>query len=138
MINIILGDLNYFNEYSRSSLFVPLHIGLITSYLKKKFGSEVNISLFKDPQKLLDHTKSEKTDIIALSFYYWNTSLNLAVTKKIRYKFGKDVVIVWGGPSVDSDPGEQSRIFRRFPEVNAFTASPSFRNSDIPNNLFLA
>lgn len=59
---IFLGDLNYINEISKFNLYVPLNIGYIASYLKRKYGQEVEIVLFKDPSKFLDQTIKEKPD----------------------------------------------------------------------------
>lgn len=120
-LRIVLGDLCYFNPYNRGSLAVPVNIGFLASYLERKFGSDVDVSLFKNPQELLDDVQSNAPDVVGLSFYYWNTALNHAVTKKIRALYGDRVAVVWGGPSVDKDNLEQENLFRRFPEVDAFT-----------------
>ena len=117
---IFLGDLNYINEISKFNLYVPLNIGYIASYLKRKYGQEVEIVLFKDPSKFLDQTIKEKPDVVGLSFYFWNTYLNHSITKQIRRVLKDDVTIVWGGASVDSFPSEIKRLFNRFPEVDAF------------------
>ena len=117
---IFLGDLNYINEISKFNLYVPLNIGYIASYLKRKYGQEVEIVLFKDPSKFLDQTIKEKPDVVGLSFYFWNTYLNHSITKQIRRVLKDDVTIIWGGASVDSSPSEIKRLFSRFPEVDAF------------------
>ena len=51
-IKIFLGDLSYFNNNNKSGLYVPVNIGYLASYTKKLFGSDVEISLFKDPNKI--------------------------------------------------------------------------------------
>lgn len=118
-IKILLGDLAYFNRYTRSSLYTPLAAGFIATYVKSLFGDEVDVRIIKDPEEFLAYANETKPDIIGLSLYYWNTHLNHAVIKKIRNRYGRDPIIVYGGPSVDTDCGEQQRLFKRFPEVDA-------------------
>ncbi len=122
-IKIFLGDLSYFNNNNKSGLYVPVNIGYLASYTKKLFGSDVEISLFKDPNKMLDAVTCSRPDIVGLSFYNWNTQMNHALTRQVRAKLGSDVVIVWGGPSVDTDSIERARLFKRFPEVDAFVSN---------------
>jgi radical SAM superfamily enzyme YgiQ (UPF0313 family) len=119
-LKIVLGDLSYFNQYTEFGLYTPLNIGYLAAHAKRKFGAEVEIKLFKDPEQLLRQVRSEKPDLVGLSFYYWNTALNHLVTRKIRAAWGDEVAVVWGGPSVDSDVGELLRLCGRFPEVDGF------------------
>ncbi len=122
-LRIFLGDLSYFNAYTEYGVYVPLNIGFLAAYANKKFGREVEITLFKDPEVLLRSVADEAPDLVGLSFYYWNSALNHLVTRRIRALRGNDLKIVWGGPSVDTDPGEQRGLFARFPEVDAFIAN---------------
>ena len=122
-IKIFLGDLSYFNNNNKSGLYVPVNIGYLASYTKKLFGNDVEINLFKDPNKMLDAVACSSPDVIGLSFYNWNTQMNHALTRQVRAKLGSDVVIVWGGPSVDTDSIERARLFKRFPEVDAFVSN---------------
>ena len=118
-LKIVLGDLSYFNKFARNRLFVPLNIGYISTYAKQLFNHHVEISLFKNPNLLLEHIREDKPDIVGLSSYYWNASLNHLVVKKIRETYRNEVVIVYGGPSVDTDYSEQLRLFNRFPQIDA-------------------
>jgi radical SAM superfamily enzyme YgiQ (UPF0313 family) len=122
-LKIYLGDLSYYNDNNKRGLYVPVNIGFLASYTKKLFGNDVEITLFKDPSKLLDAVASSSPDILGLSFYNWNTQMNHALTRQVRAKLGSDVVIVWGGPSVDTDSNERARLFKRFPEVDAFVSN---------------
>jgi hypothetical protein len=119
-LKVFLGDLSYINNQSKYSLFVPLNIGYIASYVKKLFKKYVEVTLFKDPQQILEEIKSQKPAVLGLSFYYWNTALNQAVVKETREILEDNVTIVWGDPSVDSDISQQGHLFERFPEVDAF------------------
>ena len=68
-IKIFLGDLSYFNNNNKSGLYVPVNIGYLASYTKKLFGNDVEINLFKDPNKMLDAVACSNPDVVGLSFY---------------------------------------------------------------------
>ena len=74
-MKIYLADL--IHDYLPGNYIVPLNIGLISAYLKEKFGNKVEIKLFKSFEKLLgEFRKSSKPDIIGFSSYTWNQELN--------------------------------------------------------------
>lgn len=118
-IRIALGDLSYVNEADRFNLYVPLNIGFLASYARRRYGRDVEITLFKDPAELLDHVRTTQPDVVGLALYYWNSELNRVVLRKIRGMPGHQPVIVLGGPSIDSDPVEQARLLARYPEADA-------------------
>ena len=122
-IKIFLGDLSYINEENRFNLFVPLNIGYIASYVKKCFGDNVEVQLFKDPAKLLQEVRNQAPDVLGLSFSYWNTKLNHVISRKAKQILGNNITTVWGGPSVDTDSNQQRGLFRRFPYVDAFVTN---------------
>jgi len=122
-LRVFLCDFSYFNSYTEFGLYVPLNIGFLAAYAKKKFGHEVDFTLFKDPEVMLRSAAENAPDLVGMSFYYWNSALNRLVAGKLRALCGDDVKIVWGGPSVDTDRGEQRGLFQRFPEVDAFVAN---------------
>ena len=122
-LKIFLGDLSYINKENRFNLFVPLNIGYIASYAKKLFGDQVEITLFKDPNKLLHEIEKQRPDILGLSFSYWNTKLNHVVSRKAKELLGAKLTTVWGGPSVDTDSNQQLGLFRRFPYVDSFVTN---------------
>ncbi len=115
-LKIALGDLSYLNAENRMNLYVPLNIAYLAAYAKRKFGAAVDIRLFKDPVKMLEHVRTEKPDLVGLSLYYWNNNLNALMVRKIREAC--EAKIVLGGPSVDSDPEEQQNLLARFPGVD--------------------
>lgn len=119
-LKIVLGDLAYFNKYATNRLFVPLNIGYVATYSKQLFDQDIEIYIFKNADRLLRNVRENRPDILGLSLYYWNTSLDYAVVKKVRQMYGNGVVIVYGGPSIDTDISEQKKLFVRFPEVDAF------------------
>jgi radical SAM superfamily enzyme YgiQ (UPF0313 family) len=101
-------------------MYVPLNIGYIAQYCRQCFSNDVELQLFKDPTKLLQHALEEAPDVIGLSFYYWNIDLNHALVRRLRGYYGKGLTVIWGGPSVGTDLRELQGLFSRYPEVDAF------------------
>ena len=51
---------------------IPINIGFLASYAKMIHGHDLEISLFKYPQSLIDAIESDPPDVLALSNYCWN------------------------------------------------------------------
>ena len=118
-LNIVLGDLNYFNKHTINDNFTPLGCGYIATYLKKLYGRDITISIFKDPLQLLEYVKTNHVHFIGLSLYFWNHSMNHVVISKLRRLHGRKVQIILGGPSIDTIEEEQKKILQQFSEINA-------------------
>ena len=118
-LEVFLTDLFYVNRLTKNRLCVPLNIGYVGAYANKLFNKDINIHLFKDINLLLEKSRSIKPDVIGLSFYYWNTNLNYYLVKKMRER-NKNIIIAFGGPSIDSIQEEQEKLLNRFPEVDLF------------------
>jgi radical SAM superfamily enzyme YgiQ (UPF0313 family) len=101
-------------------MYVPLNIGYVAQYCLQRFGDDVEVKLFKDPEKLLAHCLADQPDVVGLSFYYWNTDINHAVTRRLRAQYGSDLLIIQGGASVGTDSAELAGLFERFPPVDAY------------------
>ena len=111
-LKIMLGDLNYINDSRGAMLAVPINIGYIGQYANQEFGNDVDISLYKDPDEFLYDLKENKPNIVAFSQYIWNADLNRVMIKKIRNIYGKDVLIVLGGPSTDVEDWEKKYLLQ--------------------------
>ncbi len=115
----MFADFAYYNRYTKTQLYTPLGIGFIAQYAKQKFGNEIEVSLFKEINKFFDSVKEGAPDVVGLSLYYWNNSINQYVVKKLRKMFGNKVTIIIGGPSIDSDINQQKIFFKEsFPEID--------------------
>ena len=101
-MKVFLCDLSHTQMVSESELTVPLNIGYIKAYAVQVCGESVDISLFKDPQKLLNRFPVEKPDVIGFSNYTWNVNLNYHIGRKVRATL-PDALIVGGGPNVDDE-----------------------------------
>ena len=74
-LKIYLCDLTYDTIIFVSDT-IPINIGFISSYIKRKLGEKVEIELFKYPNDLLKKIKSDPPDILGLSNYSWNSNLS--------------------------------------------------------------
>tara|TARA_B100000900_G_scaffold412088_1_gene433156 strand:+ start:1264 stop:3312 length:2049 start_codon:yes stop_codon:yes gene_type:complete len=118
-LKVMFADFAYYNRYTKTQLYTPLGIGFIAQYAKQKFGNEIEVSLFKEINKFFDSVKEGAPDVVGLSLYYWNNSINQYVVKKLRKMFGNKVTIIIGGPSIDSDINQQKIFFKEsFPEID--------------------
>jgi radical SAM superfamily enzyme YgiQ (UPF0313 family) len=119
-LEIVLADLYYMNRLTAPRLCVPLNVGYVAAYTEKVFGEAVTVSIFKDVNRLLDHVRRTPPDVVGFSFYYWNQNLNYYAARAIKKLYGRQTVVVFGGPSVDSMPQEQEKLLKRFPLVDVF------------------
>ena len=116
----MFGDFCYYNRHTLLTRYTPLGIGLIAQYATQQFGNDIKVSLFKNVDKFIDQAKQNPPDVVGLSIYYWNMALNQYVVKRLRKMFNRDVIIILGGPSIDSDEGEQYKFLTKtFPTVDA-------------------
>ncbi len=99
---VYLLDLAHTQSVEDTSLTVPLGIGYIAAYLNKNKEHNINIKLFKHPEKALENIITDKPSIIGIANYGWNHQLNIKIGKYIR-KILPDSLIVAGGPNIDSD-----------------------------------
>ena len=119
-LNIMFGDFCYYNRHTLHERYTPLGIGIIAQYTKEQFGEDVEVSIYKNIDKFLEIASEKAPDVVGLSVYYWNMSLNKYVANRIREMYGKDVVIILGGPSIDNDINEQHKFLsKEFPQADA-------------------
>lgn len=119
-LRLMLADFCYYNRNTFNSRYTPLNLGLLAQYTNQEFGKNISTSLYKNVDKFLKNAKENPPDIVGLAVYFWNTALNQYVVKCLREMFGKKVVIVLGGPSIDSDKLEQYKFLtEKFPGADA-------------------
>ena len=90
---------NYFRA-PKDTYTVPLNIGLIGANVKKKLGTDVDVRLFKYPDRLIEAVKSASPHIIGFSSYMWNENLSLHIAKMMKINYPR-VLTVIGGPNID-------------------------------------
>ena len=93
--SVYLCDLTY-DTIILVSDTIPINIGFIGSYMKKMFGDQIDLSLFKYPNDVIEAIKKNPPDMICLSNYSWNSNLSEYVAS-IAKKFNSNVVTTQGG-----------------------------------------
>lgn len=117
-LRIALGDLSYLNQGNAHNLYVPINIGYIASYARKRFGQEIDVRLYKDPHKLIREAEDWQPDLVGLSLYYWNHEMDRATVRALHRRV-QGVAIVAGGPSIDTDMDARMELQARMPGVHA-------------------
>jgi len=116
-LRIILGDLYHFNEYN--TIYTPINIGYMASYIKKLFGSDIDVHLYRNAEKLVDDAIKIKPHLVALSLYYWNTDMDRVVIKQLEASLKHRPFFAVGGPSIDNIKHEQMKLWKRLPGLDA-------------------
>jgi len=101
VLRIFLADLVY--DTVKTNYVMPLNIGFIGAYVKEKYGSQVDITLFKYPKDLEQALINGPPDVLALSNYSWNIRLSHLFCKMIK-RLNKNAITIQGGPQIRSDP----------------------------------
>ena len=97
----------------------PLAIGYIGSYLKKEFGKEIDVELFKSTKDLNEAFARQVPDVLMFSSYMWNYNLSLAYLEEARAQYN-DLLIVVGGPHISLDPEERIKFLKDHPAIDAY------------------
>ena len=79
-LKIYLGDLTY-DTVTLATEAMPLNVGLVASYCIKRFGSNVDITLFKYIDELDNAIHESPPDILGLSNYCWSHNVSLEILK---------------------------------------------------------
>ncbi len=117
-IKIYMADLVH--DILPGNYVVPLNISNIAVYVKKFFGKDIKIELFKSPSGLLTSIKKDSPHILALSNYMWNQHLSAQIAKQVKKDF-TDIVIVMGGPGVRTDKPGIKKFLKQNSYVDIYT-----------------
>ncbi len=98
---------------------VPLNIAYLSAYSKSIFKNELDISLFKSPDELLNAIKREAPDILGLSNYSWNYDLNYRIGNHVK-TFSPSTIIIMGGPGIRTDRMGIKAFLQRNPYVDIY------------------
>ena len=96
---IYLADLAN-TYYGVSPGTIPLAIGYLAAYLKKKYSGRVEITLFRSLRRLLEAAKPAAPDIAGFSIYAWNPRLTILATQLIK-RISPRTLTVAGGPAIE-------------------------------------
>jgi radical SAM superfamily enzyme YgiQ (UPF0313 family) len=89
----------------------PLNVGYIAAYCKKRFGSKVDITIFKYIDELENSIYENPPDVLGLSNYVWSYRIGLEMFNLVRSQ-NSNVITVWGGPNFPQDL-ESQQIFMK-------------------------
>jgi len=115
---VILGYLNH-HTIGRQNTFMPLGIGLIAAYSQSRFGNDIDIQLFDDPNAIFQEIPHIQPDVVGLTNYCWNSELNRLVFKKAK-KINPSVVCIAGGPEFPRDLKECKEYLANRPEIDFY------------------
>jgi radical SAM superfamily enzyme YgiQ (UPF0313 family) len=96
-MKLFLGDLVH--TWGQISVWtMPLNVGYVAAHAKKHLGEAISeIRLFKRPERMIEAIKEHKPDVVALSYYVWNTNLNRRIHEIVRAQ-SPHTLIIGGGP----------------------------------------
>ncbi len=117
-LKIYLADLTFDTVGLRTAVF-PLNIGYIASYCYCRFGSKVEITLFKYIDELDRAINESPPDILGMSSYVWNHRVGLEMFRMLSQK-NPYALKIWGGPNFPMDPISQKKFLKKFPEVDIY------------------
>jgi len=117
-IRIFLGDLTY-NTVGMSTASFPLNVGYIAAYCKKRFGSKVDITLFKYIDDLEASIYENPPDILGVSNYVWCHRIGLEMFDLARSQ-NLNVITVLGGPNFPQDLESQQSFMEKCSNVDFY------------------
>jgi radical SAM superfamily enzyme YgiQ (UPF0313 family) len=117
-LKIYLGDLTYDTVTVANEVF-PLNVGFVASYCIAKFGSKVDIILFKYIDELEKAIHDSPPDIMGLSNYCWNKRIGKEMFKILSQE-NPHALTVWGGPNFPADMSSQQKFMDENTEVDIY------------------
>lgn len=115
---ILLADLAHTYSVSDRSLTVPLGIGYVKAHAVETFGQDVEVGLYKHPERFLAAVAREQPEIVGFANYGWNQNLNRDIGRHVR-RMVPDALIVAGGPNIDPDQDRRAAFMRRHDYLDA-------------------
>jgi radical SAM superfamily enzyme YgiQ (UPF0313 family) len=115
-LSVYLADLTHVGGGTATEAF-PLNLGVITTYAKKAFGDDVEISLFKFPDDLRDAIRDRPPHILGCSNYTWNSNLSYHFCSWVK-SIDPNVLTVFGGTNYPFDAENQSEFLKRRPALD--------------------
>ena len=115
-LKIYLADLTHTGTGVATEAF-PLNVGLVASYALKRFGEEIDVTLFKYPEDLLQALKRHAPDILGLSNYAWNSRLSYRFLEWAKAE-NPDTLTVFGGTNYPFDAENQKRFLEERPALD--------------------
>ena len=117
-LRIYLGDLTY-DTITLSTETMPLNVGYLAAYCKEKFGTSIEITLFKYIEKLDKAIHDSPPDILGLSNYCWSRNVSIELFRMLK-KQNPYAITVWGGPNYPMDIPSQEKFMKKYSEADIY------------------
>jgi radical SAM superfamily enzyme YgiQ (UPF0313 family) len=116
---IALGDLRH-ETVGRHSVFMPIGIAYIASYLLARVGDDsVEVRLYDRPAEILKDIEQWRPAVIGLSNYCWNAELSRVVFNYAK-QLNPETVCVAGGPEFPFDKTECEQYLHFRKEIDFY------------------
>lgn len=124
MIDVVLSQPNYqLGPKHLKNFYLPYTVATIWSYVKNNpnFSNQLNLKEIIFKRDIIDNliNKWKNVDILFCSTYIWNENYNKELSKKVKNKWPK-CLVVWGGPQPDHT---DKNFFKNFPFVDIICTS---------------
>lgn len=129
---IYFAQLTHTKNNANQNRSFPLAVGFISQYLVAKFGSLIDVRIFKTPEKLNKALLSKKPDVMFLSNYLWNENLSCAFAAAAKRMY-PDVFVVMGGPNVNTSKERNLLFLHTHPAIDMLV----FHEGEIPSYLII-
>jgi radical SAM superfamily enzyme YgiQ (UPF0313 family) len=117
-LKIYLGDLTY-DTIALSTEVFPLNVGYVGAYCVERFGTGVDVRIFKYIADLDRALSEEPPDVLGLSNYCWNHRVGLEMFRMLA-RHNPHALTVWGGPNFPLDVASRQELMDRYPELDAY------------------
>ena len=106
-------------KFAIANATFPLAAGFLATSLKKRFGDDVEVEVFKYPEDLNDYLVEEVPDIFLASDYIWTEDLSVQFAKRIKAVSPRTLVLI-GGPNISKDENNQKTYLEENPWIDLF------------------
>jgi len=113
-LKIFLCDLTY-DTVTLATEATPLNVGYIAAYCIKRFGSAVDIKIFKYIDDLEKAIYESPPDIMGVSNYCWSKNVSYEMFCLLS-KQNPQALKVWGGPNFPTDLPSQEKFMKNLKE----------------------
>ena len=115
-VKIMFSDLTHTGENINADHF-PLGIGFIAAYTLKSLKNDVEVSLHKLPEELLEKFEQSKPDFFCFSSYNWNERLSYYIASYAK-KINPKIITIFGGPNFPVRNHEKHQFLSEKPNID--------------------
>ena len=111
MVTVTFADLTHVGVVVDANI-TPLGIGYVAAYAARHIKDEIDVKLFKFPDKFEQYLHDTTPVIACFSNYMWNERLQLGFARQIK-QHHPEVITVFGGPNYPVDVSKQHEFLRQ-------------------------